>query len=374
MLSLALLKNKVASPPPFKQMDEFRAALDACNLADLGYVGYPYTWNNKRLEMDDTKERLDKAVADTGWRNKFQGSVVTHLFSHASDHRPIILHVRTTLRCRGKSTRSFRFEEAWLIRDDCEHVIQEAWSYSGDNVEPRLRKIREKIRTCGSELQAWGTSHTHPNEAEIKKVQKRVEDLSMADHTVENKAEILATSRTLDELLLKQEIYWKQRARVAWLKHGDRNTKYFHSKASQRRRRNFILGIRDQNNGWVDVRKEVTGVAIKYFKSIFSSRTCQRLEECLNAVQQKVTTDMRDILSRDYSVEEVQVALFQKGPTKAPRPDGMNALFYQKYWHIVGNDVTAAVLDFLNYSTMFPNINYTHIVLIPKVKSPKKNV
>ena len=104
-------------------MDEFRAALDACNLADLGYVGYPYTWNNKQLEMDDTKERLDKAVADTGWRNKFQGSVVTHLFSHASDHRPIILHVRTTLRCRGKSTKSFRFEEAWLIRDDCEHVI-----------------------------------------------------------------------------------------------------------------------------------------------------------------------------------------------------------------------------------------------------------
>ena len=40
------------------------------------------------------------------------------------------------------------------MRDDCEHVIQEAWSYSSDNVEPGLRKIREKIRACGSELQA----------------------------------------------------------------------------------------------------------------------------------------------------------------------------------------------------------------------------
>ena len=122
----------------------------------------------------------------------------------------------------------------------------------------------------------------------------------------------------------------------------------------------------------MDELKEIAGVAIEYFRSIFSSGTCQRLEECLSVVQQKVTTDMRDILSRDYSAEEVQAVLFQMGPTKAPGPDGMNALIYQKYWHIVGNDVTAAVLDFLNSGTKLPEINYTHIVLIPKVKSPEK--
>ena len=99
---------------------------------------------------------------------------------------------------------------------------------------------------------------------------------------------------------------------------------------------------------------------------------CDQLEDCIAAVQHKVAPHMIEILSTEYTAEEVKSALFQMGPTKAPGPDGMNALFYQKFWHIVGDDVTNAVLNFLNSGNMDPEINYTHIVLIPKIKSPEK--
>ena len=68
------------------------------------------------------------------------------------------------------------------------------------------------------------------------------------------------------------------------------------------------------------------------------------------------------MLSRPYSSEEVKVALFQMRPIKAPRPDGMNALVYQKFWHIVGKKVTDAVLDFLHSSNMEPDVNYALIL------------
>ena len=199
-----------------------------------------------------------------------------------------------------------------------------------------------------------------------------MEKLSVGVITEESKAKLLAASKKLDDLLLKQKIYWAQRSRVNRLKHRDKNTKFFHSKASQRHRKNFIKGVRDQQNNWVEEIEDIAGVVTNYFETIIEAGDCRRMEECLSAITQKVTMEMQEILSREFSAYEIKAALFQMGPTKSPGPDGMNALIYQKFWHIVGNDITAAALDFLNSGIMVPEINYIHIVLIPKVKSPEK--
>uniref|UniRef100_A0A2N9H9Z1 Reverse transcriptase domain-containing protein n=2 Tax=Fagus sylvatica TaxID=28930 RepID=A0A2N9H9Z1_FAGSY len=80
---------------------------------------------------------------------------------------------------------------------------------------------------------------------------------------------------------------------------------------------------------------------------------------------------MNASLLQPFLPEEVTHALFQMNPSKSPGPDGMTALFFQKFWNIVGTDVTTAVLDFLNSGRMLGSMNFTHIALIPKVKSPE---
>lgn len=42
-------------PPPFKQMDAFQMVLESCKLVDLGFIGYPYKWNNKRPGVVNTR-------------------------------------------------------------------------------------------------------------------------------------------------------------------------------------------------------------------------------------------------------------------------------------------------------------------------------
>lgn len=80
------------------------------------------------------------------------------------------------------------------------------------------------------------------------------------------------------------------------------------------------------------------------------------------------------MLSSEFTADEIKTKLFQMGPTEALGPNGMNTFFYQKFWHVVGDSGIAAIMDYLNIGFMAPEINHTNIVLIHKVKLPKKKV
>lgn len=127
--------------------------LESCKLVDLGFIGYPYTWNNKRPGVANTKQRLDRAMANDGWRKKFQASIVIHLFSDDSDHHRLVLQTKSDGRVHNKGLRAFKFEESWLMWDDCEKTVLESWNKE-ERAQSGMNNIKERIRNCGSELLA----------------------------------------------------------------------------------------------------------------------------------------------------------------------------------------------------------------------------
>ena len=91
-----------------------------------------------------------------------------------------------------------------------------------------------------------------------------------------------------------------------------------------------------------------------------------------NLIPVKVKSEMNNELTRDFTMEEVRTTLQQMHPTKAPNPDDMSAIFYQKYWNIMGLNVANIVLNVLNSNASLAEINRTNIALVPKVKSPSR--
>ena len=152
----------------------------------------------------------------------------------------------------------------------------------------------------------------------------------------------------LNKLLDMEETMWQQRSRINWLKSGDRNTSFFHTKASGKFQRNTILGVMDGIRVCRDEVEEIGSTFVGYFKKLFSTSNLEVKEELIGAIHRKVSDQTNFLLTRDFRVDEVERALKQMFPTTTPSPDGMPPLFYQKFWLAVRAIVFKTILDFLN--------------------------
>ena len=81
---------------------------------------------------------------------------------------------------------------------------------------------------------------------------------------------------------------------------------------------------------------------------------------------------MNESLIREFTRDEVVIALKQIHPNKALGSDGMSAVFFQKHWSIVGNNITNMILNVLNHNIPISELNKTNISLIPKISNPKR--
>ena len=74
------------------RMQKFITNINQCNLIDLGCNGPRLTWTNNREGMANTLVRLDKALANEGWRVKFPEASVSNLPRTSSDHCPMLVN------------------------------------------------------------------------------------------------------------------------------------------------------------------------------------------------------------------------------------------------------------------------------------------
>ena len=149
----------------------------------------------------------------------------------------------------------------------------------------------------------------------------------------------------------------------------DHNTKFFHSKASQRRRCNYITKLYDSTGRWCTRQSQVNDTILGFYRDLFTSANSENLADVLEVIPQVVTESMNASLTRAFTIEEVEAAVKEMAPLKAPDPDDIPPLFYQSYWSLVGSDISQSILHYLNTSTLPQSLGHSFITLISKVKN-----
>ena len=87
----------------------------------------------------------------------------------------------------------------------------------------------------------------------------------------------------IDTLLDKENRMWLQRSETLWATQGDRNTHFFHNKATKmypkKKKKKFIHRIKNPDEQWSSNREEVDDILMQYYQDLLSQPTLHNLKK-----------------------------------------------------------------------------------------------
>ena len=226
----------------------------------------------------------------------------------------------------------------WLSDHGCSDIIEAVWlSKEGGEVQDH---VICKIDKCGKELREWNRNCFGNVRTMLSRKRKELKEAEKVAMRSGNNHQVRELQKEIAELVDKENRLWFQRSKIMWAKFGDRNSKFFHSQASQMKRKNLIRKLKDPNGRVVEDNEGITKCVVQYYQNLLSSANQQFCDSATNSIQTMITEEMNSKLSSEFTHLEVKQAIKQMTPLKAPRPDGMPPLFYQHYWNLIGDDIS----------------------------------
>ncbi|KAL0431095.1 UNVERIFIED_CONTAM: hypothetical protein Sradi_0735500, partial [Sesamum radiatum] len=216
-------------------------------------------------------------------------------------------------------------------------TVDEGWSL---NVEGTAQfKLCRKLKALKNPLKAFNRLHDSHISVRVKEADIALQntqlhlDSNLGDAAV---GDSLGDLRKKAVFLAKAKMhFYYQKAKIHFLKMGDRTTKFFHDIVKRNSAKSFILAITKSDGSIITSAANIRQEFVVYFTSL------------LRTEAQTLSVDI-----------------------DAPRPDDFTACFFQRAWNVVGDQVCLAVTDFFRSGRLLWQLNHSIIALVPKSEHP----
>jgi exonuclease III len=308
------------------RLNRFRAALTTCELKEIHLQNRRFTWSNER--NNPTMCKLDGFFCNDAWGLHFDSHILNALSSALSDHCPLLLADDSGPR----RPKTFKFENFWTGIPGFHDVVARAWTLPSGHDEP-YQNLFHKLKNVSKGLSKWSRGLFSNSKVILHAALLVILHLDIAQEsrTLSFDEQDLRASlkRRVISLAILERARKKQSSRIANIKEGDANTKFFHLRVNARRRKNHIHRIK-HNGGWVTDHSRKEEILHSHFSS--SMGVGQTRKRDLNWESLNFGNVALEGIDEPFTEEEVFKAISQMPTDKAPGPDGFTGAFFKRCW------------------------------------------
>ncbi|GKB26479.1 RNA-directed DNA polymerase, eukaryota, reverse transcriptase zinc-binding domain protein [Tanacetum coccineum] len=257
-----------------QDMQDFKDCVAINELDDLCSTGLQYTWTKSpKNPMCGILKKLDRVMCNEKFTEEFGQAIAIFLPYIISDHSPSMVIIPNGLR---KKNKAFRFANYIVDRPEFMSSVAKDWKMNVMGFQ--MFKVFKKLKEWQAKFDSDPLNSEFRMEASV----------------------ILNEYK---EAVVDENKLLSQKAKVNWMKDGDKNIAFFHKVVKGRKKKSRMM-----------------------------------VKMCLN----NFIEDAKEMVEEITDVE-IKKAMFDIDNDKAPGPDGFTSCFFKKVWSIVGKDVCSAM-------------------------------
>ena len=186
--------------------------------------------------------------------------------------------------------------------------------------------------------------------------------LNISERDIKNEAE-----KKLQALMREEEMKWALRAKVSKIVQGDDNTQFFHMIANGKHRKKKTIQL-EQDEGTIVGHENLKLYISNFYQKLFGApeENFVSLHEHVVKDLTQLGADENEVMSEPLSKKDVFEAITQMKNNKAPSPDGFQAEFYKRCWHVIKVDLTPMFHDLFNGQLQLFHLNFGANALLPR--------